>query len=75
MKIDTKYIWDYDIKSTDLKNPAVLRWYLSRQINFGNWKNLDSSLVEKHLNRLDIDPTMKKMLKNYYAHKRTKNNP
>lgn len=72
MKIDQKYIWDYDIKSLDLKKPEVLKWYLSRKINFGDWQSLDSNLVEKFLNNLDIDPTLKRMLKNYYAYKRTK---
>jgi hypothetical protein len=74
MKVDPKYIWDYDIKSIDLKNQEVLRWYLSRQINFGNWRTLDTKLVEQNLSRLDIDPTLKRMLKKYYAYKETKNN-
>ena len=73
MKINQKYIWDYDTKSLDLKNPKVLIWYLSRKINFGDWQSLDSKLVEQNLDDLDIDPTLKKMLKNYYAYKRTKN--
>ena len=73
MKIDQKYIWDYDIKSLDLKNPEVLKWYLSRKINFGDWRSLDSKIVEQNLDYLDIDPTLKRMLKNYYAYKRTKN--
>jgi len=45
MKIDQKYIWDYDIKSLDLKNPEVLKWYLSRKINFGDWRSLDSKII------------------------------
>ena len=73
MKIDQKYIWDYDIKSLDLKNPEVLKWYLARKINFGDWRSLDSKIVEQNLDYLDIDPTLKRMLKNYYAYKRTKN--
>lgn len=74
MKVDKKYIWDYDPKTIDLKNPAVLRWYLARKINFGDWKSLDDKLLEENLNQLDIDPTLKQMLKKYYANKRTKNN-
>ena len=73
MKADSKYIWDYDIKSIDFDKPAQLRWYLARKINFGDWKGLDTSLVEKHLDKLDIDPALKKMLKDYYADKRAKN--
>jgi len=72
MKIDQKYIWDYKIKSRDLKNPKILKWYLSRKINFGDWQSLDSKLVEKNLDDLDIDPILKQMLRNYYAYKRTK---
>lgn len=72
MKVDKKYIWDYDIASVKLKNPRVLRWYLSRKINFGDWKALDSELVRINLESLDIDPTLKLMLKKYFAHKRTK---
>lgn len=74
MEIDKKYIWDYDVKSINLKKPAVLRWYLSRKINFGDWKSLDSKLVEKNLGSLTIDPQLKIMLKKFYAQKRTRNN-
>jgi len=72
MKINSKYIWDYDTKNLDLQNPNILIWYLSRKINYGEWQKLDNALIEKHLNQLDIDPTLKKMLKKYYAQKRTK---
>jgi len=72
MEIDKKHIWDYDPKTIDLTNPAVLRWYLTRKIESGDWKSLDSRLLKKHLNFLSIDPTLKQMLKKYYAQKRTK---
>lgn len=74
MKPDKKYIWDYDINSIDLKKPAVLRWYLARKINFGDWESLRSKIVKRHLDHLEIDPTLKKMLKKYYDISRTKNN-
>lgn len=74
MKPDKKYIWDYDLESIDLRKKAVLRWYLSRKINFGDWGSLKSKLVEKNLDYLEIDPTLKQMLKKYYVFKRTKNN-
>jgi len=74
METNQKYIWDYDARSLDLKNPSVLRWYLSRKINFGDWQSLDTELVEKNLNHLEIDPTLKQMLKKYYAKKGTKKN-
>ena len=69
MKPDQKYIWDYDLKSIDLRKKAVLRWYLARKINFGDWESLKSKLVEKNLNYLKIDPTLKFMLKKYNASK------
>jgi len=74
MKSNQKYIWDYNIKPADFKKPAVLKWYLSRKINFGDWQSLNSKQIKKHLNSLDIDPTLKQMLKKYYAQKRTKTN-
>ena len=73
MKPDKKYIWDYDVKSINLQKTGVLRWYLARKINFGDWSAIKSELVKKHLDYLDIDPTLKKMLKKYYALKRTEN--
>lgn len=73
MKVDKKYIWDYDPKTVDLKSPEVLRWYLARKIGFGDWKSLDAKLLEENLNQLEIDPTLKQMLKKYYANKRAKN--
>ncbi|TSC94942.1 MAG: Uncharacterized protein Athens101428_67 [Candidatus Berkelbacteria bacterium Athens1014_28] len=72
MKVDKKYIWDYDIKTLDLKNPLVLRWYLARKVNFGDYKSLDSSVLKKNLSKLDIDPTLKMMISKYYVNKRTK---
>lgn len=75
MKVDKKYIWDYDTKTLDLKNPAVLRWYLARKVSFGDYKSIDSKLLELNLSKLDIDQTLKSMLKKFYANKRTKINP
>lgn len=74
MKVDKKYIWDYDTKMLDLENPAVLRWYLARKINFGDYKSLDSRILEENLSKLDIDPTLKIMIKKFYVDKRAKIN-
>ena len=74
MKPDKKYIWDYNLKSIDLRKKAVLRWYLSRKINFGDWESLKSAPLKQNLDYLDIDSTLKQMLKKYYALKRTKSN-
>ncbi len=74
MKVDGKYIWDYDIKTLDLDIPAVLRWYLARKVSFGDFKSLDSDILEKNISKLDIDPTLKSMIEKYYANKRAKTN-
>lgn len=68
MKIDKKYIWDYNLTLIDLNKPRVLHWYISRKINFGDWSALDSKVVKDNLKFLSIDSTLKKMLTNYYAH-------
>ena len=74
MKTDKKYIWDYDIKSINLKNPQVLVWYLSRKVNSADWDSLDTKLIERHIDQLVIKPSLRQMLKRYYADKRTKKN-
>lgn len=68
--MDKKYIWDYEVKALDLRNPAVLCWYLTRKINFGDYKSIDSKILEANLSKLDIDPTLKKMIKKFYVNKR-----
>lgn len=72
MEASQKYIWDYDTNTIDLKNKSVLRWYLTRKIETGDWKAIDPDILEKNLEFLSINPTLKQMLKNYYAQKRTK---
>lgn len=72
MKVDKKYIWDYEIKTLDLENPVVLDWYLTRKVNFGDYKSLDGLVLEKNLSKLDIDPTLKTMIQKYYVNKRAK---
>ncbi|MCX6812467.1 MAG: hypothetical protein NTW79_02500 [Candidatus Berkelbacteria bacterium] len=72
MKVDKKFIWDYETKNLNLKNPAVLRWYLARKINFGDYKSLNTKILEKNLADLEIDPTLKSMIKKFYANKRAK---
>ena len=72
MKIETKFIWDYDTTKLDLADEQVLLWYLARQINTGQWQKIDREKLQKNYQKLQIDPTLKKMLKKYYALKRTK---
>lgn len=65
-------IWDYDIKSLDLDNPMVLKWYLERKINVGDWQSLDQKTIAKNLLNLNINPYVKKVLTASLAKTKTK---
>lgn len=65
MKKTQTYIWDYDIKSLDLSQKEVLFWYLTRKIEYGDWKSLDKRILTKYLPKLKIDPYLKKILRNF----------
>ena len=58
-------IWDYDIKSLDLSQPEIAKWYLKRRIDYADWKGLEYKLLKKYLPALDIDPTMKNLLADF----------
>lgn len=65
MKLTKKYIWDYDVKNLDLKNPEVLLWYLQRKIEYGDWEVLDRKTLKKYLPKLRINPFLKEILRNF----------
>jgi len=65
VKLNNKYIWDYDIKSLDLSNPKVLVWYLERKITHGDWESLDKITLRKYLPKLKINPYLKNILKKF----------
>lgn len=65
MKLTKEYIWDYNVKKLDLKNPRVLLWYLKRKIEYGDWQALDRKTLKKHLPQLKINPYLKRILKEY----------
>lgn len=65
MKLTKKYIWDYDVKNLDLKNPEVLLWYLQRKIEYGDWEVLDRKTLKKYLPKLRINPYLKEILRNF----------
>lgn len=62
MKKSKTGIWDYDYKSLDLNNPIVLKWYLERKIQVGDWQSLDQKTIIKYLPKLNINPYVKKVL-------------
>lgn len=66
MKTLDKTIWDYDIKNMDLKKPAVLKWYLERKINSGDWQNIRAIDLKKYFERLSINPEIKNLLRAYF---------
>lgn len=65
MKLNDKYIWDYDVKSLDLNNPKVLIWYLERKITYGDWESLDKKTLKKYLPKLKINLYLKKILNKF----------
>jgi hypothetical protein len=65
MKLTQKYIWDYDVRKLDLKNPDVLIWYLQRKIEYGNWEVLDRKTLKKYLPKLKINRYVKQILQSF----------
>jgi hypothetical protein len=65
MKLSKKYIWDYQIKKSDLKNQDVLLWYLQRKIEYGDWSALDKKTLKKNLPKLKINPYLKNLLRKF----------
>lgn len=67
MKLTSKYIWDYDVKTIDLSNPRALLWYLNRKVEYGDWEALDKQTLKKYLSKLKIDPYLKRVLNVFVA--------
>jgi hypothetical protein len=61
---DVKF-WDYDIKKMDLRNPKILLWYLNRKLKFGDLSGLKKTDLKKYFSKLDINYSLKEMLRNY----------
>ncbi len=62
MKLTQDYIWDYDIKKIDLEKPDILRWYLKRKIEHGDWAVLDKKTLKEYLPQLKINRYLKRIL-------------
>lgn len=60
-----KIIWDYDVRKMDLNNPKVKIWYLNRKLRFGDFSGLNRTDLKKYLPKLDINPSLKELLRNY----------
>ncbi|MFH1427625.1 MAG: hypothetical protein ABIG60_03810 [Patescibacteria group bacterium] len=57
--------WDYDTNKMDLKNTNIKIWYLNRKLQFGDFSNIKKADLKKYLSKLNISPSLKRMLKNY----------
>jgi len=64
-KQSCKIFWDYDVRKMDLTNPKVKIWYLNRKLRFGDLLGLKKIDLKKYLPKLDINPSLKKLLQNY----------
>lgn len=68
MKRSGKYIWDYDVDQLDLEDPEVLKWYLKRKVEYGDWEAIDRDTLSKYLPELEINPYLKQILKGFLEH-------
>lgn len=77
MKGSQKGIWETDVKTINLSNPKVLKWYLERKIEVGDWRALDRQTLARMLGKLSIDVRIKELLHSFikdihgYSHKRS----
>lgn len=62
MKKTKKFIWDYDVSKMNFDDPEVLKWYLKRKIEFGDWEAIDRKTLKKYLPELDLDHGIKHLL-------------
>ena len=57
--------WDYDISKIDLDQSENRIWYLTRKLNFGDFSNIKKDNLKKYLPKLEVDPYLKKLLRNF----------
>lgn len=65
IKKSQKGIWETDVKTINLSNPKVLKWYLERKIEVGDWRALDRSTLARMLGKLSIDRHIKTLLRDF----------
>ena len=64
-KRSRKIFWDYDIRKMDLRKPEIKIWYLNRKLRFGDLLGLKRADLKKYLPKLNINPSLKELLRNY----------
>lgn len=65
------HIWDYDLpKNWKPKTPVEWRWYLTRKINYGDFRGLTKKKIKEHFNQIKkyLDPGKRAMLKHFLKH-------
>lgn len=60
-----KGIWETDVKTINLSNPKVLKWYVERKIEVGDWGALDRPTLVQTLGKLSIDTHVKALIKDF----------
>lgn len=65
IKRSQKGIWETDVKTINLSSPKVLKWYVERKIDVGNWKALDRTTLAQMLGRVSIDTRVKALLRDF----------
>lgn len=64
-----KGIWETNVKTINLSNPKVLKWYVERKIEVGDWKALDRSTLAHMLGKISIDTHVKVLIRDFlYSH-------
>lgn len=58
-------IWDYNVNTLDMSKTAVIKWHLSRKIEYNDWKSIDYRLLKKYFHSIDIDAYKKAFLKQF----------
>lgn len=60
-----KGIWETDVKTINLSNPKVLKWYVERKIEVGDWGALDRQTLASTIGKLSIDTHVKTLIKDF----------
>lgn len=60
-----KGIWETDVTTINLSHPKVLKWYVERKIEVGDWGALDRVTLARQLPKLSIDAHAKVLIKDF----------
>jgi len=64
-KSNQTIFWDYNLNKSNLSDPKIKSWYLSRKLRFGDLSGIKKSDLKKYLSKLNINPSLKELLQNY----------